>query len=234
MPEEKELGFFDSYHDKGLDWYSTHFDDAARDQILGEITPTYLHEARLDVIVKTLPWVKLIVVLRHPVDRAYSAYRLFWENYRGKNFEEAFADGPYLRDLSMYAGKMREVFAQFPGENVHCLLYDDIRQRPVQVLAEIFQFLGVDRDFVPDAAETTFNAVIFPRTQNLLEKTGLGFLVEKFRDTTAGTQLKTLVRRLSAGSPKSKDYDPELLAIFREDVLATQELIGRDLSGWLS
>lgn len=81
----KEVHFFDSHYSKGLDWYRGHFPfyrnyipivSSSKEFITGEASPNYMiypHAPKR--IAETLPKAKLIVVLRNPVDRAYSHYK---------------------------------------------------------------------------------------------------------------------------------------------------------------
>jgi hypothetical protein len=82
----KEPHFFDIYYHKGIGWYRSHFPTAAakyysrhiqkQDLITGEASPYYLiHPLVPTRIAKTLPRAKLIVLLRNPIDRAYSHYQ---------------------------------------------------------------------------------------------------------------------------------------------------------------
>ena len=70
----KEVHFFDTYFDNGLDWYRAQF--PFRDQRLtGEASPSYLFLPFVPARVKAaLPSAKLIVILRNPIDRALSSY----------------------------------------------------------------------------------------------------------------------------------------------------------------
>ena len=102
-PSTKEIHFFDTDFSKGKFWYRKHFPsviDKLRASakgtkfITGEASPYYLyHPLAPNRIFKTLPQVKLIVILRNPIDRAYSQYqhevRLGFETL--KTFEEAIA-----------------------------------------------------------------------------------------------------------------------------------------------
>ncbi|WP_420973484.1 sulfotransferase family protein [Bacillus thuringiensis] len=74
---QKELHFFDIYFQKGLNWYYNQFPLIKLNKLIitGEASPYYLfHPHAPKRIAKTLPNVKLIVLLRNPVDRAYSHY----------------------------------------------------------------------------------------------------------------------------------------------------------------
>lgn len=78
---KKEIHFFDSNYDKGYEWYKGHFSATYKfrvetDVITGEATPYYIFHPRVPARVrKTLPNVKLIVMLRDPVERAFSHFK---------------------------------------------------------------------------------------------------------------------------------------------------------------
>jgi len=71
----KELRFFDRYYSKGLDWYKSRFPDTKENEIVGEGASVYFGRMiSLYRIKKDLPHVKIIVLLRNPVDRLYSHF----------------------------------------------------------------------------------------------------------------------------------------------------------------
>ena len=79
MPEEKEVHYFDLNYQKVIDWYTEKFSTSvkASTAITGEASPYYLYHPHVPArVAKDLPEVKLIVLLRDPVDRAYSNYML--------------------------------------------------------------------------------------------------------------------------------------------------------------
>lgn len=97
----KELHYFDNNYDKCLEWYKAFFplrlpretNSTANPPLRGEATPYYIFHPRAHQrIADVLPNAKLIVVLRNPVDRAYSHY---WHEvrmgYEHLSFEEAIA-----------------------------------------------------------------------------------------------------------------------------------------------
>jgi len=79
-PFRKEIKFFDCNYTNGLSWYQSHFPLKAKfnsdHAVTGEATPYYIfHPVAPQRIVHDLPGVKIIVLLRNPVDRAYSHYQ---------------------------------------------------------------------------------------------------------------------------------------------------------------
>jgi hypothetical protein len=101
----KELHFFDENYWRGVDWYQKFFPLEARQQVTrrlgrdlvpGEGTPYYMfHPAVPERVAETLPDVRLIALLRNPVERAYSHYQLMARTGREKlSFEEALEAEP--------------------------------------------------------------------------------------------------------------------------------------------
>jgi Sulfotransferase domain len=101
----KEIHFFDENFEKGVDWYRGFFAlEATRerrrrrggDLVTGEATPYYLfHPAVPGRVAATLPDVRLIAILRDPVERAYSHYQLARaEGHERLSFEEAIEKEP--------------------------------------------------------------------------------------------------------------------------------------------
>ena len=100
----KEPHYFDIHFHKGIGWYRSHFPTAVEkyyarhvekhDLITGEASPYYLFHPRAPQrVAKTLPKAKLIILLRNPVDRAYSQYQhqLRQPGVEPLSFEEAIA-----------------------------------------------------------------------------------------------------------------------------------------------
>ncbi|MBI3799922.1 MAG: sulfotransferase domain-containing protein [Deltaproteobacteria bacterium] len=90
---QKELNFFTDFYDRGIGWYSGHFpsaQEAVQYKAIGEITPTYIADPDAPARIRAhMPESRLIVMLRNPVDRAYSEYTKTLRNF---NFKGTFAD----------------------------------------------------------------------------------------------------------------------------------------------
>ena len=120
------------------------------------------------------------------------------------------------------------------------ILQEDLKSKPDRVMQELFQFIGVDAGFQPDTS-VNYNASRWPRFKTLHH-----LLHQIDRQTgvraTAGRILPSGLRQMVADVykrvhystvPKMSEEVRELLVLsLREDVLQTQELIGRDLSTW--
>jgi hypothetical protein len=91
----KEVHFFDRHYTKGMDWYRAQFPvkDNRSNFITGEATPAYIfHPLAAERISAEFPAVKLILVVRNPVDRAFSQYKMYVrKGLETRSFEQALA-----------------------------------------------------------------------------------------------------------------------------------------------
>lgn len=181
MPEKKELHFFDHTADyqKGEDFYSSYFNPALDNQVVGEATPSYFthgytvnekgqHEWSPDDdsarrLHDMCPDSKLIISLRHPVDRAHSFFwRTVWQGHEtSESLEQAFKeemDGQRSPEktplccmyLNRYKTHLEHWLNFFPKENICVVIMEEWSKEPLPGLDEITQFLGVSsfaRDF---------------------------------------------------------------------------------------
>lgn len=186
MPAAKEVEFFsdESRYERGLDWYwDSYFSGAPVESIKGEATTHYMMYPAVPArIRKCLPNVRLLAILRNPIERAYSHYRM--SRMRGldeRSFERAvheLLDSPpdapdptydYVR-FGEYAAILRRYFDVFGGENLRVLFYEELETSPASVVREAFEFLGADPEFEPPNLGERYNvggSARFPRLSKL-------------------------------------------------------------------
>jgi len=242
-PEVKEIHFFDAKFDEGIEWYEQHF-VSSEQRVISEVTPNYLNvEEALYRMVEIVPDAKLFVVLRDPVSRAYSSYRLLYnEHFQGKTFEEACEMTPYMIRLSKYADDLTRAYSLFDSERIAVFLYDDVLSNPIGVVRNLYSFAQVDSNFVPESINVHYNSILLPRLQDLLQKTWLGGTLELFKQSQMGISLKNRLATRQSRRAKSKSGDShigsdrfiaKLRMDFRDDIKRVQKIIGRDLTAWL-
>jgi len=237
LPEQKELHFFNRNFDKGLDWYKAFFQGVKGEKAIGEITPDYLHNYEaLKRIAMIIPKAKLIISLRNPVDRAYSAYKLLSTRvYKDISFDEAFWQKDYIRKVGFYYNHLRRLYELFPEDQILVILYDDILSSPKKILTNMFVFLDVNPNFSPKALTKKYNKILFPNVQNLLVSIGLGGILSFIKNSKCGDLIKKLffyLENLRTIKHDKKDFT-RYIEVYREDILNLQNLIQRDLSSWL-
>ena len=140
---------------------SSWFGNCDNDLLIGEKSTSYLDAAGAAERIKhRLPSVKLIFILRHPVERAISNY-LFSKSYGQEtlSIDEAFmtestrleipASGTsvhphgYLQ-RSMYVNNLKPYFANFAIQQMHFVLFEQLTQEFYKTMNKVFEFLEVE------------------------------------------------------------------------------------------
>ncbi|MDB6123686.1 MAG: Sulfotransferase [Pedosphaera sp.] len=161
---EKEVPFFTNpeYCAKGWDWYlDEFFAQASPKKLWGKATPQYM--SRLETpekIYAQLPQVKLIALLRNPIDCTYSWYKMMVKrNQEKRTLAEAIdkklhlgvleqRQGPDVA-LGEYSRMLTEYRKFFPRDQLLVLFTEDLKKDPRAVLKRVLRFLEVDENFVP-------------------------------------------------------------------------------------
>ncbi|MFY9260095.1 MAG: sulfotransferase domain-containing protein [Gallionella sp.] len=163
MAKQKEVHFFDRTR---FFWlipnyfaYHAHFSAENTHQLFGEATPIYAYwDVSIQRIWKYNPQMKIIVVLRNPIERAYSHWNM--ERQRGYETlpfleaiekEEQRCKGvlpsqhrvySYL-DRGWYSVQIRRIWRFFPREQIMFIKYETLLSSPNEVLEGVWRFLGV-------------------------------------------------------------------------------------------
>jgi len=126
---------------KSLDWYKRRF----AGKVSGEKSPGYwAHPGALSNIYKNNPNTKLIISLRHPVERAFSHYSMFVRRKTNpKPCTLELIPKNYLR-LSRYYELLTNItFKVFDRKNVHFVISDWMKENPSKEIMKIHKFLGI-------------------------------------------------------------------------------------------
>lgn len=168
-PSVKEVHYFDNNFDKGLRWYKSFFPFIKkRGQIFGEASPYYIYHPLVpERVKKFLPNIKIIVLLRNPVERAFSHYKmevkngnekrsfekaLEWEENNINSYKELVENGQksfehqhfsYL-DRGRYFLQLKRWFNYFDKENFLIINSEDFFDNPQIEISNIFTFLGLE------------------------------------------------------------------------------------------
>ncbi len=253
--EPKEPSFFQrkERYDKGIDWYKALFADARPGQICGEASTTYSRWPHLaDVpsrIAQAAPKVKLIYMMRHPVDRTYSHYCQHMRNPVPRlTFEEALqSDRDYI-DTSLYMMQIKKFLEHFPRDSLLPILLDDLSDDPRATLETVQRFLGLDPiDLIGQEAvvlnRATEGADDFVRRRLARWIRLIPCIEALLRLAPSSLKDRTLILLTSSsfGRRVAKGYKPSLLLpetrqrllkLFEEPNIQLAEFLGRDLSHW--
>jgi len=152
MPDLKEVDYFTSELNwgKGRHWYARQFASASpSERMLGEASTSYTKYPRYQGVAKRiaehLPDVKLIYIVRDPIDRMRSHYQhnavLGEEN---ASIDDALLTNPSYLDCSRYAMQIEHYLDHFARDQVLIFSSEDLRHARASTIQRVFQFLGVD------------------------------------------------------------------------------------------
>lgn len=230
--------------------YCELFKDVKDEVAVGEASTIYLYSPIAAAQIKQhIPKVKLIAILRDPVERAYSSFsHLTRDGYETYDFIKALKaekkrianNWPHLwhyQQSGFYYNQVKRYFDTFDRQQIKVYLYEDINNNPLELVQNTYRFLDVEPQYVPSLTK-----------QNVSQKPKSQLIVRLFRhDNQLKSLLKPLFpkevrdvirkRAIKINSVTKPSLTPEmrqsLIDIYREDVLRLQDLIQRDLSTWL-
>lgn len=149
MCEPKEPNFFsdDEQYEKGLEWYSSLYNEFPANTLLGEASTHYTklptYPETVNRLAKDLTNIKYVYVMRHPIDRLISHYIHEWSmgNYKC-DINEAITRYPELIAYSRYAMQIEPYFKKFGKLNVLPVFFDRLISQSEQELNRVCQFIG--------------------------------------------------------------------------------------------
>lgn len=167
VSEQKEIHYYniEENYEKGLAYYERFFKEGYGNQkLIGEFTPDYLQYSFVPPrIKKDLGDVKILIILRHPVQRAYSQFnfhRMLGHESMSSNFEQVLEEEKpvlsidereewyspaYYRSKSMYFEQIKRYCETFGKGNVHLVIFEEMLKEKGKVdLKKTCQFLGVN------------------------------------------------------------------------------------------
>lgn len=263
LPRAKEIHFFSRsrYFSEGSEYLHSYFKGATPGATLGA---AYVHAMYLPESVPNLasyrPDIKIIAVLRNPIDRAYSAYWFARQNGWDDTptFEEAitrdaerragcFQDMSELTYLSHghYAEQLAPYFERFGPSQIRVYLNEDIRDAPERVIAETLNWLGVAPATRALSLHDRINETGIPRFPKV-QKALLAHdsTSKRFARAILPTPLRRIVNErivvpLARANVQTFRYPPmdeatraELGRYFARHNRALEGLLGRDMSHW--
>ncbi len=257
MSEPKEVHFFNDRlayrskllkpnYSKGVQWYRKYFNHCSPGSIKGEITPRYLNDPVVPERIKALnPDVKILICIRNPVERIYSQYH-FAKSYsqlEDRPILQTIQEEPEYLDMSRYYHNISMYLKYFPRNQFFFVWFEDIQNKPDQLLSELYAFLGVDPSFRPKGSKEKSNPArqsrfrglqnFIRRVQYLMVSLGMSGLIKSLKK--AG--MKDFVMWINT-KPIRKEPMPIEAKLFiidqlKEDILQLEKLMGRDLQHWL-
>ncbi|MGB3511941.1 MAG: sulfotransferase [Microcoleaceae cyanobacterium] len=230
-----------------FDSYQALFQDVKQAKAIGEASVRYLYFPQAaENIKKYLSEAKMIIMLRNPVDRLYSHYVMNVRHLlEPLSIAEAIAaederisknwgwDWHYTR-VSSYYIQVKRYFDLFSPEQIMVLIYEDFRQDTIGVMQELYRFIGVDDEFVPDISKITRSGY-WPKSfllhRLLQEPNPIKSTLENILPEGRYYKLLKFGKKWNQNTIPAIPtvFKNELKQLFAEDILNLQELLGRKL-----
>ncbi|MDN5214193.1 sulfotransferase [Fulvivirgaceae bacterium BMA12] len=203
--------------------------------------------------------VKIIILLRNPVNRAYSMYN--WMAQEGYEYSATFGKAlkrekkrihkmskfwepnyyyNYLYfNSGLYTEQVNRYFETFGRENVYVGVFEEFTKNTAGMLKEILQFLEVDPNYSPDVSKV-YNPsykIIHPGLQFLLRwsnKILSRFNIVKFTNKKERDRLLQIGYTKQKTPPQKDEIKRELAKAYEADIRKLEILINKDLSIWLN
>ena len=165
------------------EWYQSRFKDAPDGCLIGEDTTTYLMSDVAPFRISAAnPNVKILFMLRDPVERAFSQY---WHLLRSGrtcvSFEKALSSEPSIISGSTYAPRLRQFQHALGKDRIHVVLFEEFRTNQQAVLDGVTNYLGVP-PLSLEKVETWHNRTMYPtRAETLLRLNRIGRILVRYR-----------------------------------------------------
>lgn len=262
MPQWKELSLFIDdpfgplHRVRTAYRYYKLFSKADRFKARGEASTAYLYNAAAPKrIAHALGPIRIIIVLRDPVQMAYSLYHHEFrkEGETLGSVERALAAEPdrfgnpafarrcfgwhanyYYFHRGLYAAQVKRYLEAFGEKRTRIVLFEDLKESPLRTVWEIYRFLNVSDDFAPtlkvyNKAGELLNIPRFWLDAGLFFKTA-AYLINGNLIRKTPHLMKNLIR--SRPAPMRPETAKQLRMRYRPDIEALEGLIERDLSHW--
>ncbi|WP_462252986.1 sulfotransferase domain-containing protein [Ekhidna sp.] len=252
LPKKKEFHFFTRYSgdDKAkLEEYLEFFKTCPEDKIAGEVSPSYLvSEKAFENIATLLSEPKLIAILRHPIDRAYSNFIHARREGLDKNtdFEKAIeeelnsenADEARFKNYigkGFYYKHLKKYYDHFGKDNIHVILAEDLKNNASREVNSCLKFLGARQiDKLETINENKGQIPKHPILRPFLKLYYRSFS-RKYKQVIPKS-MRTLFKGALQTDFEKLDSDLRIRLTqeyFTEDIKKLEVLIDKDLSNWL-
>jgi hypothetical protein len=233
--------------------YRSLFDGAPPDAVRGESTPFYLYDRAAQArLAADVPDIKVIAVVRDPVDRAYSN----WVHLRADGLEPeadfltavrledqrvdaGWAPFWHYRGLSRYGEQLRDLYRHVPREQVFVLRYRQLVDTPRETLDRVSAFLGVSGGVAHTVAPENVKPYVpdTPRYRLLARLVRVGAALGAYGPPQVWRQAsRPLIAALHAGRaprpPLPVAVRREVLTPLLDDIAVLEELTGESFADW--
>lgn len=229
--------------------YLALFRNVNSEKAIGDASASYLYsQVAANNIHRFNPEAKIIIVLRHPVQRMYSHYLMdrrmavttidFEQAIKEdqNNPSKSWGSKSLYFELSEYYEQVKRYYDVFPSSQILVLLSDELRADAKSTIKRIFRFLEISTDYEPDL-KYEFNSGVLPRNSIVSKIITNNYLRIRIRQAISNRSIKNMIKKIlfkkTSEEKLSVETNKILLEYFRDDINKLSKLIHRDLDKWL-
>lgn len=235
-----------------LEAYRQVFDGATHEAAVGEASPNYLYSPSAPHRIREqIPDVRLIAILRNPVDRAYSHFLHLVRSGReplrdfgaaldaeAERIEAGWEWSWHYRQMGFYGAQIARYLDQFDRTQLRVYRFEALKHDAVGLAQDVFRYLGVEPNFVPDVS-MRHRTTGFPRWEWLqrfihnpdhpIRRGARRVVPEALRE-----RVLTTVKNANLEKPPMPDaVRRRLVDTYRDDITRLSRLLDRDFTDWL-
>lgn len=243
MSYNKEPHYFTREWDRGLEWYESLFADGAYATAVGEASTSYSmapqHPEAPERIAELLPGVKLIYLIRHPINRIRSQYAHNLDRaLEARPVGEAIRRDAGYVDATRYDYQIRRFLEHFDSGQLLVIVSERLRSEREAVLAEILRFIGVDSSVTLTDTDRELNRMADKRlaspTVNRARRAIRALGVNRFLSRSARERLRlALSREMPEDAVALSPHDEAwILSELGDDLASLRRRLGPQLDQW--
>ena len=227
--------------------YDRLYENVASESIVGECSTSYLYSGEAaHNIFNYNPSAKIVVLLRNPIQRAYSHYLMALKygftdrdfitaiKYDQANENKGWGSSELFIELGLYTAQIKRYFDLFGEKHVSVMFMEDLQSNPKQFYQSLCEFLQIDKSnsFRGDLKSNPALIPKYPTLNKFLVKLGLKQFVKSVSPLILVEFLKSLV--FNSKVPKLTATEKKfVLGFYEKEIKDLSVLLKRDLSHWL-
>lgn len=199
-------------------------------------------KSSMEKIKKAVPDAKILIIIRNPVERIYSHYKMLHNmNYEKRRFSKFIKypvsiEGINLLEVGLYSSQIENAFSIFGKDNVKIIVFEEFKKDVKKALEEVYVFLSIDIVY-PDNLETIylksrgdiknrFSAFIFRRFKLIWVK------LMKYNNSVLIKLKNKILKLLFRNRKMNSKMKEKLYEYYIEDIIKTERITGLDLNEW--
>lgn len=248
MSTPKELDFFikTMNWNKGIKWYESHFREngkASKIKIYGEASTNYSkHPTFIGVpsrMYSLLPDVKLIYLIRNPIDRIVSHYiHNYYDELEDRSFSEILSnfDNNHYINCSKYYMQLEQYLNYYPKKNILVIATEELNKFPQDTMKRLFNFLNIDASFYSQKFTKVIHKTAEKGRRNAIGRLISKIPIRKLLASFLPQFFQTIYRKVALSQIDRPILDnntrKKLVEYLKDDIDQLKNYTGNDFRYW--